>query len=251
LIYQLLKNAGSEAKDNFLKLLKGEEVEIGLEKSIVYDDLKTQTTSIWSLILFTGYLTLKTIKPGSSIFSVKIPNEEVRLSLAKLLKKWLAYDFGSQNLYIDTINLFINNDINSFEDTLNSKFLIFFSYSDKGPSKKSEAFFHGFLFCLSLILMEVYEVCSNIKFGHGDPDLVFYRKDRKGPGFILECKIADDEKGVEVKMNEAKSQVLEKNYSFGFKKLGISEYRVYGIVFQNDKTKCRIQLLEENPSQTF
>jgi hypothetical protein len=94
--------------------------------------------------------------------------------------------------------------------------------------------------------MENYEIHSNEMFGHGNPDLVFYRKDHKGTGFIIECKMAENKNDVNSKMNEAKTQVLEKNYSFGFKKLNINEYRVYGIVFQKDKTKWRIQLVEES-----
>jgi hypothetical protein len=250
LIYQLLKKAGSLAKETFLKLLNDEDVEIKLQKSIVYKDLKTKPTALWSLIVSTGYLTLKNKELGASRFSLKIPNEEIKISLENLLITWLEDEFGIIDLYVHTINLFLKNYIEGFEEILNTKFFIFFSYNDKGPSKTPEAFVHGFLFCLGLILSEEYYVGSNEMFGHGNPDLVFYRKDYNGTGFIIECKMANNENEVESKINEAKTQVLEKNYSFGFKKLNINEYRVYGIVFQKDKTKCRIQLIEESPSQT-
>jgi hypothetical protein len=250
LIYLLLKKAGYQAKNTFFKLLNGQEVEIKLQKSIVYKDLKTKSTALWSLIVSTGYLTLKNMDLGTSTFSLKIPNEEVRLSLENLLLTWLEDELGLADLYIYTINLFLNNDIEGFEHTLNTKFFISFSYSNEGPHQRPEAYFHGFLHCLAFILSNKYEILSSEKFGHGDPDLVFYRKDQSGPGFILECKIAENEAGVKSKMKEAKTQVLMKNYSFGFKKLNITEYRVYGIVFQKDKTKCHIQLLEESPLQT-
>jgi hypothetical protein len=82
------------------------------------------------------------------------------------------------------------------------------------------------------------------------PDLVFFPKDKGGPGIILECKMAPTEKELEAKIKEAKEQIDNKQYISGFKLHKITEYRTYAIVYIDSIMQCRIQLTRKSPTQS-
>ena len=75
LINEVLKEADNEIFEDLKKLFSGESVEQYIDENLLFDDLTVQN-SLWSLLLYTGYLSLDKIITSEKI-SIKIPNREI------------------------------------------------------------------------------------------------------------------------------------------------------------------------------
>ncbi|WP_281000526.1 AAA family ATPase [Marinitoga aeolica] len=79
LIKQLIRQSTAEVKTKIEELIEGKEIESSIDENLVYGDLdKSTEESIWTLFLFTGYLTWTkhTGEEGEPRYSLKITNKE-------------------------------------------------------------------------------------------------------------------------------------------------------------------------------
>lgn len=75
LINEVLREADNEIFEDLKKLFSGESVEQYIDENLLFDDLTVQN-SLWSLLLYTRYLSLDKIITSEKI-SMKIPNREI------------------------------------------------------------------------------------------------------------------------------------------------------------------------------
>ena len=80
IIRQIVAEADNETADNLRKLLQGEIVSSYVDTSVIYPEIKSNPTTIYSFLLAAGYL--KTVKKddipdGNSICDIAIPNKEI------------------------------------------------------------------------------------------------------------------------------------------------------------------------------
>ncbi len=87
LVRKLIARASIDVKSKLEKLIVGQEITETINKSIVFPELEIRSDIIWSLLLFTGYLTYSgyTIKKGKVYATLKIPNEELSYLYAELI----------------------------------------------------------------------------------------------------------------------------------------------------------------------
>ncbi len=68
-------------------IFKGEIIWESISKNIIFDDLNNVNT-IWSLMLFSGYLTYEKMKvssiTGLKSYSLRIPNREIKSFLGRV-----------------------------------------------------------------------------------------------------------------------------------------------------------------------
>lgn len=71
LIRKLIARAGAPVKTDLEALLTNQKVEKAIEESIIFPDLDSQEDLVWSILLFTGYLTYSSyeIKDGKKKLS--------------------------------------------------------------------------------------------------------------------------------------------------------------------------------------
>ena len=78
-------------------MLAGESIITELDEQIVYDQLDLDESAVWSLLLASGYLTIKkywTEEHGfggwRQLYELRLTNLEVRIMFAGMVKGWFA-----------------------------------------------------------------------------------------------------------------------------------------------------------------
>jgi len=78
--------------------------------------LDTNKELLWSLLIFSGYLTSKR-KTGRKTYELGIPNYEIKTVFQDIIIKWLSADLKiKRTTLIDTTKYLINNKIEEFEN---------------------------------------------------------------------------------------------------------------------------------------
>jgi hypothetical protein len=163
------------------RILSGEEIWVSLYENISYRDLTLNPDSIWSFLLYTGYL--KVIEKRKNIFDeweyrVAIPNQEIRSVMRSAARHWWqdiyvrgydarplmdALSMGNAKQAEKEINIILSRGISCFD--------------------YKEAFYHGTLY--GLLQTQTSDIKSNTEFGNGRPDIVALWKTQ---AIVIECK---------------------------------------------------------------
>lgn len=99
LVKDLLKQSPLEFKSNFEILLSDNYIEEIIDESLVFNALRENPDSLWSLLLMSGYLTAvssETDEQGRPSCRLAIPNREVRSLYRQIIEEWLSDDHGSR-----------------------------------------------------------------------------------------------------------------------------------------------------------
>ena len=99
LMKELIAKSRWHLKADIERLLNDEIVEKKIEEGIVFSELEQGSSAIWSLLLFTGYLTLNnTSCPMVFLASFAIPNQEVKELYQSMVISWFE-----KSIDIDTV----------------------------------------------------------------------------------------------------------------------------------------------------
>lgn len=101
---RLIRESGRGLKMQFEELLKGKEISTSLDEQIVFSQFHTSVTSIWSMLLASGYLKVTNHetdeRTGRDYYRMAIINREVRLMFENMFRDWFA---GAMENYNDFI----------------------------------------------------------------------------------------------------------------------------------------------------
>ncbi|MEA3445840.1 MAG: AAA family ATPase, partial [Bacteroidota bacterium] len=196
-------------KNNFEKLLQGKYIIKNIEEEIIFPDLEKKTKELlWSLLLFTGYLTAEPVPEQAKThvklnhYNLSIPNFEVKKLFREIITEWLTENLQiSSTLLFNAANNLVNNNLKEFEKELQSIMGDTFSYFDTAKTKgqpdqneitKSvqlpENVFHSYMLGLLAILGENYIIRSNRESGEGRYDILVRPFDITKNGIIIEIK---------------------------------------------------------------
>ena len=227
LINEVLKEADNEIFEDLKKLFSGESVEQYIDENLLFDDLTVQN-SLWSLLLYTGYLSLDKIITSEKI-SMKIPNREIysffrKVFLEKISNKNTRY-------FEDMITNLKKKRIvgeNSFESNLRRILQVAMSSYDN-----KEAFYHGFVLGLMVILEKEYIVLSNTETGDGRADIILEPRYKNHTGYIFEFKLSkiESEEKLEYHVKEALEQIEKKKNTAILEERGVKDIVKIGIAF--------------------
>jgi hypothetical protein len=189
LIKELLDKNDSKVIDDLKAVFSGNEIEEVITENIIFSDLEDVDT-IWSLMLFSGYLTYDRVKiseiTGAKTYFLKIPNYEVQSFFKNTFIK--EYSHGKTAMYFKMLEDLYKGDIKKFEYKFKELYLSAISYHDSGDSEK---YYHHFMLGLLLTLGDKYIITSNRESGYGRYDIALEPKDKKNFGLIFEFKIGD------------------------------------------------------------
>lgn len=219
IIKSLLQNANIAIKERFSELLLGKRITEIVNDSVRFDHLENDETGVWSMLLYTGYLTSARIlhlEDGEEC-ELLIPNREIRGLFRAGLINW----FGGNNSRTkresaSILHHLMAGDMKRF--ALEIKHLLLAVASIRDYASAPEAFYHGFMLALTAALLEEYYIDSNKESGYGYPDLIFIpkeeasRKDNLTRAVILEFKQTKDEAKTRSLANMALDQIENKNY---------------------------------------
>ena len=241
---KLVREGSNNVKRKFEDLLNNKSLKVSMDEQIVFDQLSVKESSIWSLLLTSGYLkVMKTEldeQTGQMYYQVALTNKEVRIMFDNIIRGWFAdYDSG----YNDFIKALIRDDLDAMNAYMNRVALTTLSFFDSGtkPSGESEPerFYHGFVLGLLVDLRGRYTVTSNRESGFGRYDVMLEPSNQNDDAFILEFKVQDPsrEKTLEETVEEAIGQIKEKGYVSSLIEKGIptDHIKKYGFAFCGKK----------------
>lgn len=234
LIKELLIKSSTNFKIQFESLLQGNSVEKLIDENIVFDQLESNESSLWTLLLMSGYLKVTSIKETGqgSLCRLEIPNKEIRDLYRMFIAEWLSGVNDATVFNAFLIDL-LNGNVEDFEDNLRKIMLQTFSIHDiKG--KNPEKFFHGFILGLiSGIDENHYKIDSNKESGLGRYDIILVPNDPQKLGIILEIKSVEKDKPEALKeaADNAIKQIDEQRYTMTPLFQNISNCLKIGIAF--------------------
>lgn len=242
IICQIVAEADDETADNLRKLMQGQVVSSYVDTSVIYPEIKSNPTTIYSFLLAAGYL--KTVKKddlhdGNSICDIAIPNKEIFYVYEREILSALS-DVISQSTAIAIQQAIIKQDIPKLQEHLQKMLLTTISSFDYAH----ENFYHGLILGICAIMNNLYRVNSNRESGHGRYDIQLRPYNKKLPGIIIELKVLKEdvaeeriESELEKSAKDALKQINRKQYVTAMKQEGIPHFFKVGVSFYKKLVK--------------
>lgn len=234
LIRKIITTSGAEVKKDLEKLIKGEGIEKVVDDSIVFSDVEKSSDTIWSFLLFSGYLKItgKRLKEGLLNCTLAVPNKEVGYLYNNIVLGWFKQSIHNDKLDFMLKSL-ISGDIKTFSKIFREFVEKTFSYFDTS-GKEAEKVYHAFVLGLMVNLQDSYEIRSNRESGYGRYDVMLIPRDFKQKGIVFEFKKIDkeDEKDLDAAAEAALLQIEEKNYKQELVDRGVKSTVEIGAAFE-------------------
>jgi len=215
---ELIKNriAAKEAENiraNIEQLIKGEAIAKNIEENIVFADFAEDRELLWSLLVFSGYLTpVKDWQDGA--FDLKIPNYEIRTLFKKIVVEWLKREVKVRdNTLRLMVRSLVNNQIPEFEKHFRQLMGDTFSYFD--IHTEPERVFQAYVLGLLGILGDDYIIRSNRESGSGRYDILLLPHNPSQYGVVMEIKQLKkgaSEEQIRQQLREALGQITDNRY---------------------------------------
>lgn len=243
LIKEALVIWGAKVEPLIEDLLAGRGVLRVLDENVVLDEVSTREDSLWSLLVFGGYLKAEKRSQGEGeqpAHFLSIPNREVRLLYVNTFQEALRTKINSRGGNPDRLfSALFSGDAEILEDQLAALAEAIVSYHDIGI-RAAEPFYHGFVLGLLTALEKDYEVRSNRESGKGRPDVMVRPRKPGKPGVILELKVArPGKKTLEQALAEAEAQVRANGYTKELEAQGASPVHAFVVAFDGKNVAVR------------
>ena len=244
LVGKLIREGNQEIKMIMEDLLDGKSIGVEVDEQIVFSELDENESSIWSLLLASGYLKVERYRMdeewGTDKYELSLTNKEVRIMFRKLIKGWFGKSIFAYNAFVKAL---LRADVKGMNAYMNKVALDTISYFDTGkkPSEEAEPerFYHGFVLGLIVDLTGRYTVTSNRESGFGRYDVMLEPCHEEDDAMILEFKVYDpeEENTLSDTVKSALAQIEEKQYSSVLEVKGIAAERIrkYGFAFEGKK----------------
>ncbi len=186
LMKQLVTQGSEEFKTDLEELLRGGIVEKTIEEGFVFTDLPQKTKAIWSLLLFSGYLSLTATPVYGIPCKLRIPNAEVMEIYTSVVTTWFEETI-EETKYDQLLQSLITGDVATFSEIFKKFLLSAFSFFDVSADEP-EKIYHSFVLGMLIGLKDRYEVKSNRESGYGRYDVMLIPKNPQDLGVVFEFK---------------------------------------------------------------
>ena len=213
LMKQLITQGGDEVKADVETLLTSSVISKTIDDGIVFTDLEKSPSAVWSMLLYSGYVTIVSTPVYGSPLELKIPNKEVFELYKSMVIDWFEKTIH-QTKYRLLLKSLTTGDIDTFSQIF-QEFLLssvsVFDVADLAPEK----LYHAFVLGMLIGLADTYEVKSNRESGYGRYDVMLIPKNTNDLGIVMEFKkIGRFEKtDIESAQASAFKQIEEKGYT--------------------------------------
>lgn len=240
IIGEIIGVADAEIYERLTSLVNGKSFVTYIDTSVIYPQIKSNPSSIYSFLLVAGYLKVPKTVPafsGDFMCEVALPNKEIAYvynkeilqKLDKLIPMAAAismqealYSADSQKLKAVMQSL-LANSVSSFDTA-------------------GENFYHGFMLGLCALLSNAY-VTSNREAGDGRYDIQLMPKNVALPGILIELKAEKHADAEQLKKLAAVAlkQIHDKNYAADMQSHGVKTIYKYGVAFSGKKVEIEVE----------
>lgn len=242
LLRREFKEKPQGSKEELLDLVEGKVISKPIKDEVTYMDLETTDDSVWSFLLYSGYLTLKKLEINNdNTYDLCIPNEEVRGLMQNIVEKWFTEGIPTRDIQVFFDALFVGK-VEAFKKHLTNMIRRSFSYFDITKTMP-ELVYHSYILGMLVFLKNNYYCESNPIVGEGRCDILICPKagTYKDIAVILEFKQTDNKDKLEKVTDEALLQIRQQNYIEGAKKRGIKTIYCYGIGFYKAELMVKME----------
>jgi hypothetical protein len=199
ILRDLIKEGPPVIKQEFSELLKNIPITKRLNDNIVLRDLKKNDISLYSFLVFSGYLKAfdKQIEGRNTFYKLLLPNFEVKQIFEDTILSWINESYENDKLR-QMLNALIRCDIETFEEFLNDFVLSTLSYFDT-EKRNAEKVYQAFILGMLVNLAPKYQVYSNKESGLGRFDISIIPQDTNKTAFIMKLAVVFDGKEVWIK----------------------------------------------------
>ena len=239
IIGEVINEADDEIYQKLASLVNGGSFTTYIDTSVIYPQIKSNPSSLYSFLLVAGYL--KVIRStvsisGDFMCEVALPNKEISLVYRKeILQKF--ENMIPQSTAIEVQEAIFSGDGCRLRDIIRK--LLIRSVSSFDTAK--ENFYHGFMLGICALLGGSYTT-SNRESGEGRYDIQLAPEVKSLPGIIIELKAEKD--GSESKLKAAAETALRqingKRYDAEMKSKGIKVIYKYGVAFSGKKVEVAV-----------
>ena len=218
--------------DKMQTLLDGGVIEFEVNEEVTYDDFdQHEPDDFWTLLLFTGYLTV--VSQEGDFVRVRIPNKEIQKTFAsRVLKKFSKKNPSFVHCGEVMVAEALQGDADGMQNVISGILDGYVSVRDAATRAKAENFYHGFLSALVACAGKaVGHFSSNAEAGDGYADILFTSPTAPRIGVVIEIKHCAKPGAMESSASKALQQIEDKRYVRGLLGLGCREYYGYGIAF--------------------
>ena len=246
IIKQIITRSGKAVKQELEELIEGKSITKQINESIVFGDIEKSSDTIWSFLLFSGYLKAENIEmiEELTLCDLSIPNNEVRYLYKEIIMSWF-----NESIYSDKLEMMLKaltlGDTETFEDVFSEFVSKTFSYFDPSGDYP-ENLYHGFVLGLLISLNKTHEVKSNRESGFGRYDVMLIPKEVGNRqacslGIIIEFKKVNKKRGetLEKAADNAIDQIEKKAYRTELINRGIKNVLSLGIAFEGKEIMMR------------
>ena len=238
LIYQFLGYLTEQDAVDMQTLVDGGTISKKIRETLNYEDLKQhESDDFWSMLLYTGYLTVaghSNFDVASSELNLRIPNKSIRNCFKEKIQDYFTKAPPQVQKAAKILQSVFNADAEQLRLAINDALAKFISFRDVSTSAPKEYYYHGFLNgVFSTQTEHLMNYVSNPEAGNGYADIIFLSKDSL-LGVVLELKYTADGNELVPTAKVALKQIEEKRYVEVFKKNGITEkVHAFGISFNH------------------
>ena len=244
LIMEIIANSDDRVIKDLEKLFEEKELETAVDleldmgKSLLESD-------IWSLMLSSGYLTIKE-KIDRKNYIIKIPNKEIRTFFKDAFIKMV---FKGTRYVEDVKRALLTKDLESFEIAFQNMVLESISFHNttlnmrKEEGKEvdelsySEVPYQMFMLGFLTSMQDKFFVTPEQESGLGRADILLEPKNKNGVGYILEIKAARKNNRISNLAKRAHKQIDSKIYETELRKRGVVDIVKIGIAFRGKEVE--------------
>ena len=236
----LMLSDKEETQEKLQTLIDGGTITLPVTENTVFRDMENDPATIWSTMLFTGYLKpARPMPPNAAFVPMTLPNYEVRNLMETTILSWLTHDYHPHSTPL--MEALLRGDAAAAQKALNLHLEETISCRDF-----IEQYYHGFLTGLLAAAKGQYRTVSNYESGDGYPDIQVGALDNSICA-ILEVKQTGDESKIQSLLAEADHQFRTRRYERA--RLRYDSIIGYAVVFC--RKRCTLRRIASENAETL